>query len=286
MKTTVFILASLAMAPTLLSAQDFTKIIEGEVVNDDRYSEGSSWGDINNDHYLDLFVPNGRQPSQSNFLYRNNGLTGYNWINIVCAGTGSNSSGIGAKVRSTVTVGDSPLRQLRGVFGQTGFNAQNSFNVEFGLRDASVVDSLVIEWPSGMIDSYGSIAVNRFYRAVEGEGLDDITTNIRHGGVSDSSPLPKAGRLGQNYPNPFNPSTVIPYEVRGQTGVRVPVRLVIYDVRGKRVRTLVEAEFEPGSHRVSWEGLDERGTPVRSCVYFYELRTNDENFTKKLLLVR
>jgi hypothetical protein len=150
----------------------FTRMTEGIIVNDGGRSNGATWTDYDNDGHLDLFVPNGQIPSQSNFLYRNNGVFNRNWINIKCIGTVSNASAIGTKVKARAVIAHRVVWQLREVSGHQGFNAQESFNVEFGFRYASVVDSLVIEWPSGAVDIYNDVDVNTFYRATEGESLE------------------------------------------------------------------------------------------------------------------
>ena len=66
------ILIWLLLIAVQLHAQDFTRISEGPLVNDDRYSEGSAWGDINNDNLLDVFVPDAFT-DRSNLLFLNNG---------------------------------------------------------------------------------------------------------------------------------------------------------------------------------------------------------------------
>ena len=195
----------------------FMKITSGDLVNDGGRSNGATWADYDNDGYLDLFVPNGAIPSQSNCLYRNNGIANNNWINIKCVGTISNASAIGTRVKVKSTINGLELWQIREIFGQTGFNAQNSFNVEFGFGDGLVVDSLIIEWTSGMVEVYTNIEINRFYEAIESQGLNVILSlkNANNSGVPDKF------ELLQNYPNPFNPRTVISYQLAVSSSVQL-----------------------------------------------------------------
>jgi hypothetical protein len=103
----------------------------------------------------------------------------------------------------------------------------------------------------------------------------NVTTGI--GGV------PTRSALRQNVPNPFNPSTTIAYDV-GSPGGRV--KLEIFDVRGQRVRTLVDATQAAGSRSVHWDGRDERGRSVVSGLYFCRLQVGAETFTRKMTVVQ
>jgi hypothetical protein len=108
--------------------------------------------------------------------------------------------------------------------------------------------------------------------------LVDIPTGIdvaAPGGVSSSV-------LRQNYPNPFNPTTEIVFELRQRTDVE----LTIYDVEGRRVRTLVDRVVATGPCRVTWDGRDAGGNPVSSGVYFYTLHTPTETLTRKMTLLK
>ncbi len=97
--------------------------------------------------------------------------------------------------------------------------------------------------------------------------------------VEDSphSGTPLQFALSQNYPNPFNPSTVISY----QLPVVSNVKLIIYDLLGREVATLVNAVEEPGYKSVEWNAA-----AVASGVYFYRLKAGDFMQTKKLLLTK
>lgn len=88
--------------------------------------------------------------------------------------------------------------------------------------------------------------------------------------------------LSQNYPNPFNPSTVIRYTVPKFQNVS----LVVYDLLGRKVKTLVNEERHAGQHRVTWDGTNDHGIGVASGVYFYQLKAGDLVKTQKMLLVR
>jgi glucuronoarabinoxylan endo-1,4-beta-xylanase len=97
--------------------------------------------------------------------------------------------------------------------------------------------------------------------------------------------VPVAVTLMQNYPNPFNPFTTIRYELP----VHTHVTLKIFDVLGRDVRTLVEADQQAGSYRVLFDGSN-----LASGVYFYRLQTHriergqagDLVQSKKLLLLK
>ncbi|MBN1558737.1 VCBS repeat-containing protein, partial [candidate division KSB1 bacterium] len=141
----------------------FTKITVGDIVNDDGISYGCGWADYDNDGDIDLFVAT---HNEDNFLYANNGNAN-NWINVKCVGSHSNISAIGAKVKVKVNIQGNPVWQLQEISGQTGYNAQNSLNAEFGLGDATIVDSIKIEWPLGTSQILTDIAVNQFLTVTE-----------------------------------------------------------------------------------------------------------------------
>jgi len=104
--------------------------------------------------------------------------------------------------------------------------------------------------------------------------------------LSGASTLPKVFSLLQNYPNPFNPTTTITFDVPGELGEEKQVKLTIYNIRGRKVRTLVDSEFEPGSHRVVWDGRNDRGQQVTSGVYLYTLRSEAKTYTRKMVMVK
>jgi photosystem II stability/assembly factor-like uncharacterized protein len=91
--------------------------------------------------------------------------------------------------------------------------------------------------------------------------------------------------LSQNYPNPFNPVTRIKYDIPLSRGVSagrgVLVKLIIYDILGREIETLVNESQKPGSYEVTWDG-----SRYASGVYFYRLITDDFVETKKMVLIK
>ena len=89
--------------------------------------------------------------------------------------------------------------------------------------------------------------------------------------------VPTTYVLHQNYPNPFNPTTTIRF------GVPRPgrVRLVIYNVLGQKVETLMEGALPPGWHVVHWDA-----SSLASGVYFYRLEADGSQEVKRMLLVK
>ena len=91
-----------------------------------------------------------------------------------------------------------------------------------------------------------------------------VVQPLRLGGA-EIHPVPQVFILGRNYPNPFNLSTIIPYRL----AMTSTVQLEIFDVAGRKVRTLLSERQAPGFYEVLWDGRDEGGVYVASGVYLY-----------------
>lgn len=106
-----------------------------------------------------------------------------------------------------------------------------------------------------------------------------LPTDVREDGEPD---LISNFELLQNYPNPFNPQTKIGYTLPEES----QVKLVVYNVLGQKVRTLVDEIQTAGYREVVWDGKDEKGKDVASGIYFYKLKVENFAQTKKMLLVK
>ncbi len=115
--------------------------------------------------------------------------------------------------------------------------------------------------------------------------LDGIT-GIEDPDDTGGPGLPKSFSLSQNYPNPFNPQTSIVYDVPASAEGGSRVVLSIYNVRGKKVKTLVDGWKEPGTYRVQWDGRNEQGEELSSGVYFSRLEAGEFVQTRKLVLLK
>ncbi len=109
--------------------------------------------------------------------------------------------------------------------------------------------------------------------------LDDVMIELTQ--ASDITPV-LATKLNRNYPNPFNPTTRIEYSVKETA----PVSLEIFNVKGQKVRTLVNEVMTAGNHSVVWNGKDEAGKDAGSGVYFYRMTTPRYTATQKMILMK
>jgi len=97
---------------------------------------------------------------------------------------------------------------------------------------------------------------------------------------------PTTFAIYQNYPNPFNGSTVIEYDIPDVQGKLKIAYLFIYDILGRKVRTLASGEHEAKRHTVRWDGRNDNGTAVGSGVYFYQLIGKDFVSSKKMVYIK
>lgn len=108
-----------------------------------------------------------------------------------------------------------------------------------------------------------------------------VNLNIEATGTGNGT-IPAVTMLRGNYPNPFNPETTIGFGLK-ESGI---VQLDVFNLKGQKVKTLVQDYLDPGFHEVVWDGTDSRGNAVGSGVYFYRMQTRDYDGISKMLLLK
>lgn len=140
------------------------------------------------------------------------------------------------------------------------------------------------DWTIPEEHSDGAMVRVDAYDLAGNSGSDESDLPFTLGGLSgDLTPMAMTYELRPNYPNPFNPSTTIAYSVPED----INASLRIFDMRGRLVRTLVSGTVSGGIiHTVTWDGLNDRGEPVDSGVYFYRFINKDFSETRKMVLLK
>jgi hypothetical protein len=88
--------------------------------------------------------------------------------------------------------------------------------------------------------------------------------------------------LYQNRPNPFSPATTIKYTLAEEG----PVELAVFDLSGRRIVALVRGVQQAGEYRITWDGINDRGVPVASGIYFCRLKTDSFEDSKRMLMLK
>ena len=131
-------------------------------------------------------------------------------------------------------------------------------------------------------DNMPGIVNSRLHFLIDGDTFDLSSHYDLVGIEKDPNQLPENFRLFQNYPNPFNPMTVIQYDLSMATHVS----LIVYDLNGKKVRTLVDEKETSGKKSVIWMGVNNQGNPVSTGLYFYRLKTLDISKSYKMVFLK
>ena len=237
----------------------FTKVFN-ETTAPFNCTAGACWGDYDNDGDIDLFVSN--FSGKNSHIFRNE-TTGNHWLNIRCRGTLSNRSAIGAKVRVLAQLNGKAVWQLREISGQTGYNGQNSLRAHFGLGATTIIDSLKIEWPSGMVESYLQLAADSFYTFIEGQSTS-IGPDLGAAFNFTLSPNPTDGPLNFSYTLTTASS----------------VTLTLYDLQGRKVCRLYKGYQTPGDHIVKTALCN---AAAQRGIYFYRLEAGGIVKTGKMI---
>ena len=157
----------------------------------------------------------------------------------------------------------------------SAINKSNSQQIE---RDD--VDSLILV-VSGFNSNYDVI---NEYGEVEFHEIDyriNITVpNLLQS--TNTKPVPDKITLKQNYPNPFNGKTTIDFNLSFQTNVK----LDIFDISGRNINTILDEERPAGMHSINWNGKNQSGTNEGSGMYFYRIKVNNYENTRKLIYIK
>ena len=183
------------------------------------------------------------------------------------------------ETRAVRVYGPSPIVEYN-LFWECGENivSENDSNITFPIfnfeADPLFKDTSAVNLNLALEKNSPAVGV-----ASDGTNLGDLQWGTWEStGVGEyDDTKPKVYRLSQNYPNPFNPSTTIEFDVvdPGQ------VSLTVYNILGKEVATLVDRQFEPGYHSISW-----KADGLTSGVYFYKIKVNNFVKIKKMIILK
>ena len=97
--------------------------------------------------------------------------------------------------------------------------------------------------------------------------------------------FPENFELSQNHPNPFNTNTQFKVSIPNEKDIGI-ITINIYDIVGRKVRTLFKGKLEPGTHPFFWDGKNDNGKILSSGTYFYYLKSKSFRQIKKMLLLK
>ncbi len=176
--------------------------------------------------------------------------------------------------------------------GDVYHNSSNPIRIGKGAMRVLYDDRKDVIW----VSNFGDDTVQKFNPQNDsvmatygfGDGAQDMAIYGGQDFVDEAKdvPLPSGFALEQNYPNPFNSNTAISYRL---SAIRpLHTTLIIYNILGQEVRTLVDEEKGPGRYSLLWDGKDSGGNPVASGVYLCRLEVKGQRIeeVRKLLLVK
>ncbi|MDP8206878.1 MAG: T9SS type A sorting domain-containing protein [Candidatus Electryonea clarkiae] len=150
----------------------------------------------------------------------------------------------------------------------------------FDLSDGSFTDTLALimdqveccAFDGDTLWTLNESSQSRYVLTGEFEGVE----------LSESSIIPNEYCLYPAYPNPFNPDVNISFDIPVLTNVK----LTVYDLLGRTVTTLLNNRTQPGHHTVTWNGINDSGTPVSSGLYFIRLESDSFSQTRKIVMLK
>ncbi|MCP4221247.1 MAG: hypothetical protein GY765_41860, partial [bacterium] len=156
----------------------FNKMATGASVSDSGRAFAVTSADYDRDGHLDIVIAN---YGAARYLYHNKGNSN-NWVQIKPVGDASNRLSIGAKIRVTATINGQTVQQVRVISGQSGYLSQDNTVAHFGMGNASTIDEIRVEWPSGTIRTFNNQDVNQIISPNESEEPSIITLDAPNGG--------------------------------------------------------------------------------------------------------
>ncbi len=187
----------------------FTRVNNTSPATDMDWSYGCAFGDYDNDGFQDLAVAtcNYNGADRYDLLYHNDGNSN-NWFTVKLVGTQSNRAALGARIHVKSTINGQDVWQLREVSGQSAYCSQNDLRTHFGLGNATIIDSIKVEWPSGIKETFVNVDPNQFVTITEGQGLSAVQEINRDTDIS-LFPNPAVDKVTIRTAQPLKPGTII-----------------------------------------------------------------------------
>lgn len=202
----------------------------------------------------DIYLPVTQNYAKLSGYYQLN-TSGTDFIGVMASLLDATKQGIVASIAESISDTTSEYTYFSFDFDYTGGNGENAafLNLQF-----------TMSW--GAANQIGSYFL-----------LDDVeissATDLEH----RDNMIPAKFKLAQNHPNPFNPSTTIEYSIPKASEVEVN----IYNMVGKKVKTLINKNHSPGNYQMRWDGSNQA-----SGIYIYQIKADDYIHSKKMLLVK
>jgi hypothetical protein len=159
---------------------------------------------------------------------------------------------------------------LAGADGIDFDDLNTMFLLEFYIHDDAAYGDVPIDFAGGILNTESP------YWEIEPGGIMVVELAV------DEVTLPIQFALYQNYPNPFNPVTTLQYDLPENSLVNI----TIYDMLGRKVKTLINQTQDTGRKSVVWDSTNDYGKPVSAGVYLYQIQANNFLKTKKMILVK
>jgi len=228
--------------------------ISGEFIGD---YFGHAWADFNGDGAIDFFAAGHIDKYR---LFENNNCPG-NWLMVDLEGVISNPNGIGAQV----DVWADGQRISRNMLPNGGYHDFGDLRLHFGLNEAQIVDSIVVYWPSGIIQKSGEMDANQYIRIIEGSTITDVHSQERLSFV----PMTLS-------PNPAKEL----FEIDFNLSQTEQLDMAIYNLNGRRLKTLLKETRNSGSHQLQADISD-----LPNGIYFLVQQTKFNREVHKLVVV-
>jgi photosystem II stability/assembly factor-like uncharacterized protein len=197
-------------------------------------------------------------PNFFDYVIVEGSLDGLNWLPLVNGYDSRADAAWNARYNSNLSgqnslaVGDETLYRMRTINLHDSFSADDVIFIRFRIH----ADPLAYGW---------------------GWAIDNLSIQSDITDTSEDENLPFAFELSQNYPNPFNPVTNINFQLSASGHVT----LEVFDILGKKVRTLINEERTKGDHKIEFNASE-----FSSGIYFYTLNSGDFSSTRKMVLLK
>ena len=154
-----------------------------------------------------------------------------------------------------------------------------------GAQIASSLYNIYSQDQTIIVDQDGNVAYlhNNYTTKIDISGSKAVINELLSlTDIQNTNRTPYKFKLKSNYPNPFNPSTTIPFSIDKSQNIK----LDIYNITGRLVKTLIDAAYSEGSYKVVWDAIDDHSNRVASGIYFVRLSGEQATQTRQIILLK